>query len=415
VLPWVLSNFPLADSLKKLPVRTRDALNNVEQISLENPTAGQYSIVIAGYKIPQGKQAYSVVYQWELADNFQWQFPLAQDIIQPNQSNLIRWNSSFSDTKGILEYSPNAGRSWVRVADVDVSKGAYRWQTPALFYTPARLRMNVANKAFMSDTFAISKPLAITVGYNCKDSLLLFWNAPEFVGRYVVYQLGNKYVEAITQTSRSSIVIKKSQFNGEYFAVAPVLDNGKLGVRSNAINVNTQGVECFLKSFLVDISQKNTAKLSVSLSTLQNVKYLVFQQYDGKDFQDLYGFIPKPNTFNYSYDQLLKQGESSFRIKVIFQNNVAGYSNIETVFYFDDTHQFIHYPNPIRMGDNLTIRVQNPIGSLWQLFNSSGQLLMQKTLDSEIVNEAFNFPTGTYFYRISQNNALVDSGKLVVE
>jgi Subtilase family len=412
-LPWVLSNFPHVDSLKKLPTRKRDGINNVEQITLENPAGGAYSIIVSGYKI-QSKQAYSVAYQWELLDEFQWQFPLNQDNLKPNESNLIRWNSNFQDTKGILEYVPYATKNWVKVAEIDLSKGSYRWKTPNLFYSPSRLRMSVANKAFVSDTFTVSKPLEITLGYNCKDSLLVFWNAPEFVNKYVIYRLGTKYFEPIIQTNRNSIIIAKNKFKSDYFAVAPVLDNGKMGIRSNALNVNNQGVGCFLKGFLVDIVNENSANLRLDLSTLQGINYIVFQQFDGTDFQDIYRFLPN-NKFNYSFQKLLNQGENSFRTKVVFQNNATGYSNTETVFYFGEKNQFVHYPNPLKSGDLLTIKVKNPNNATWQLFSMKGDLILTKTLDNESVTQEMDLPIGKYIYRIIENNMLVDAGKLMVE
>jgi Subtilase family len=412
-LPWVLSNFPNVDSLKKLPVRKRDGINNAEQITLENPAGGTYSIIVSGFKI-QGKQAYSVAYQWELLDEFQWQFPLDQDNLKPNETNLVRWKSTFKDTKGILEYAPYNGKNWVRVGEVDLSKGSFRWKTPNLFYSPSRLRMSVANKAFVSDTFSVSKPLEITLGYNCKDSLLLFWNTPEFVNKYVLYQLGTKYFEPIVQTNRRAVVVAKNKFKSDYFAVAPVLDNDKMGIRSNAINVNNQGVGCFLRAFLVDIVNENTANLRLDLSTLQGINYIAFQQFEGTDFQDILRFLPN-NKLNYSFQKLLVQGENSFRTKVVFQNNSIGYSNIETVFYFGEKNQFIHYPNPLKSGDLLTIKVKNPNNSVWQLYSMKGDLLITKTLDSETITQEINLPIGKYIYRIMENNQLIDAGKLMVE
>jgi Subtilase family len=413
-LPWVLSNFPNVDSLKKLPTRKRDGINNTEQITLENPAGGTYSIIITGFKIPQGKQAYSVAYQWELLDEFQWQFPLRQDNLKPNESNLIRWKSTFQDTKGILEYAPYNGKNWVRVGEVDLSKGSFRWKTPNLFHSPSRLRMSVANKAFVSDTFSVSKPLEITLGYNCKDSLLVLWNTPEFVNKFVVYQLGTKYFEPIITTNRSSVIIPKNKFKSDYFAVASVLDNAKMGVRSNAINVNNQGIGCFLKGFLVDIIDENTANLRLDLSTLQGINYIVFQQADSTDFQDVYRFLPS-NKFNYNYQKLLVQGENSFRTKVVFQNGSVGYSNTETVFYFGEKNQFIHYPNPLKSGDNLTIKVKNPSNAIWQLFSMKGDLLLSKILDNETITQEMNLPIGKYIYRIIEKNQLIDVGKLIVE
>ena len=413
-LPWVLSSFPNADSLKKLPVRQRDRLNNVEQITIENPEAGKYLISVVGFKIPRSTQTFSVVYNWELGDEFQWQFPLSQDNVTPNENNLIRWKSTFSDTKGILEYLPNGSRLWVRVADLDLSKGSYKWKVPNLFYSPSRLRMNVANKAFVSDTFSVSKPLEIKLGYNCSDSLLLLWNAPAFVNKYVVYQLGNQYFEPIFQTNRSSIVINKKKYSGKYFAVAPILDNGKLGIRSNALSIDNQGVGCFLRTFTVDNLDDKKANINVELSTLVGVKYIIFQKLENSEFKDLYQFIPFDSKFKYQYQNELEQGENTYRMKVIFQNNSEGFSNSETVFVLGE-NEYIIYPNPIRKYDDLKFKIKNPTDEIWQLYNGFGALVLEKKLKNVEEIENVNLSSGMYFYRILSGKKVVISGKLIVE
>jgi hypothetical protein len=414
ILPWVLSSFPNADSLKKLPTRRRDGLNNVEQITIENPDAGKYLILVSGFKIPKGTQTFSVVYDWELGDEFQWQFPLSQDNVTPNENNLIRWKSTFSDIKGVLEYLPNGSRSWVRVSDIDLSKGSYKWKVSDLFYSPSRLRMSVANKAFVSDTFSVSKPLEIKLGYNCSDSLLLFWNAPVFVNKYVVYQLGNQYFEPIFQTNRSSIVLNKKKYQGKYFAVAPILDNGKLGARSNAIAIDNQGVGCFLRTFTVDNLDEKKANLKVEFSTLKQVSYIIFQKLTDGIFQDLYSFIPFETNLKYQYQNLLEQGENTYRMKVIFQNNAEGYSNSETVFVFGE-NEYIIYPNPIRKYDHLKFKIKNPSDEIWQLYNGFGALVLQKELKNIEESETMNLPSGMYLYRILNGKKVMASGKLVVE
>jgi hypothetical protein len=414
ILPWVLSSFANADSLKKLPTRRRDGLNNVEQITIENPDAGKYLILVSGFKIPKGTQTFSVVYDWELGDEFQWQFPLRQDNVTPNENNLIRWKSTFSDTKGILEYLPNGSRSWVRVSDIDLSKGSYKWKVPDLFYSPSRLRMSVANKAFVSDTFSVSKPLEIKLGYNCSDSLLLFWNAPVFVNKYVVYQLGNQYFEPIFQTNRSSIVLNKKKYQGKHFAVAPILDNGKLGARSNAIAIDNQGVGCFLRTFTVDNLDDKKANLKVEFSTLKQVSYIFFQKLIDGVFQDLYSFIPFETNLKYQYQNLLNQGENTYRMKVIFRNNSEGFSDTETVFVFGE-NEYIIYPNPIRKYDNLKFKIKNPSDEMWQLYNGFGTLVLQKELKNIEESETMNLPSGMYFYRILNGKKVMASGKLVVE
>ena len=61
-LPWVLNTAPtqVADDA----VRGVDTLNNIEQISIEDPVAGTYTITIDGKSIPFGPQEYYILYEF---------------------------------------------------------------------------------------------------------------------------------------------------------------------------------------------------------------------------------------------------------------------------------------------------------------------------------------------------------------
>ena len=63
-LPWVLNPAPHLDSLGKPAVRGVDDLNNVEQITISNPVAGNYTVSINGTLIPQGPQKYYLTYEF---------------------------------------------------------------------------------------------------------------------------------------------------------------------------------------------------------------------------------------------------------------------------------------------------------------------------------------------------------------
>src|SRR6185369_17261870 len=76
--PWVLNAFAHTDSLQLLPVRQRDSLNNVEQVSIDYPAAGNYTIRVSGYAI-SGDQPYAVTYRLDTMDRFKWLYPCKTD------------------------------------------------------------------------------------------------------------------------------------------------------------------------------------------------------------------------------------------------------------------------------------------------------------------------------------------------
>ena len=115
--PWVLNHFPNVDSLQLLPVRKRDSLNNVEQITIDDPVAGNYKINVKGFNITTSSQPYSIAYQFDTLDKFTWNYPTGSDNIFNERTNILRWESTYSNTTGQLEYSMNNGNTWQLIND----------------------------------------------------------------------------------------------------------------------------------------------------------------------------------------------------------------------------------------------------------------------------------------------------------
>ena len=62
--PWVLDPTPNASILDQDAVRGIDNLNNMEQVTLDNPSSGVYNLSVEGFAIPFGPQEYYVTYEF---------------------------------------------------------------------------------------------------------------------------------------------------------------------------------------------------------------------------------------------------------------------------------------------------------------------------------------------------------------
>jgi hypothetical protein len=261
--PWVLTPFAKADSLQLLPVRKRDSLNNVEQISIDNPAAGNYQITVKGYSITTSSpQPYYIAYQFDTLDKFSWYYPAGQDNIFTGRRNILRWQCSYSNSTGQLEYSLNKGNSWQIIDNaVDLAKGYYNWMPPDSFST-GLLRLSFASSNFISDSFTISKRFDVFIGFNCPDSFMLYWRKIPGVNNYQVYRLGDKYMELLLTTTDTAAILAKQTNTSLYYAVAPLINN-RAGVRSYGYNYTTQGAGCYVRTFIGQLIN-NTARLDLS-------------------------------------------------------------------------------------------------------------------------------------------------------
>jgi len=175
-LPWVLNSFANKDSLQLLPTRKRDSLNTVEQITIDNPAAGNYNIIVTGFNLGSNTQPFAIAYQFDTANVFNWIFPTATDNIFPAVSNLIRWSASFGATAASMEYSVTNGASWQSIpGTINLTGNYFRWTAPDT-NAIALLRMTIGSQQFISDPFSISAKPDLGIGFNCADSTLLYWN-----------------------------------------------------------------------------------------------------------------------------------------------------------------------------------------------------------------------------------------------
>ena len=376
--PWVLNPFPHVDSLLQPAKRKRDSLNNIEQITIDNPVAGNYQFKVTGFNVTTASQSFHIAWQLDSTDKFEWQFPTANDFIFPSVSNTIRWQSSFTNTNGILEYS-TGGNSWQPIQNsVDLTTDHIYWNVPSLT-SVAQLRMTIGSNVFVSDTFSIANRTSTGVGFNCPDSFLIYWNKLPSITNYRVYKLGNKYLEPLTITADSFLILAKATNASLHYAVAPIIAS-KEGVKSYTFNYTVQGVQCYIRSFLAFLVG-NTTQLTLSLGSLYNVNKVVFEKFNGN------GYIPfqtidNPTTLTFNFvDAQLKKGLNTYRVKLELPGGRIIYSSVETVYYFNGA-EFIVYPNPAFQYAPITILSDNQFEpATLQVINMQGQKIYEMKLN----------------------------------
>ncbi len=376
--PWVLNSYPQTDSLRKPAERKRDSLNNVEQITLDNPDGGVYLMRINGFNV-SGVQDFFLAYQYDSTNFFEWQFPTSIDFVTSAQSNVIRWEPI--EGSGLLEYSIDSGASWQTIqTNVDLLSGLFRWNTPSII-SKALLRMSIGSARYLSDTFTISARTLTGVGFNCPDSVLFYWKKLPGVKDYRVYTLGNQYLEPITVSSDSLIILAKKSFPSFHYAVAPLI-SGKEGMRSYTFNYSTQGVECYIRSFL-GLLDNDTARLFLNLGTLYGINAVVLEKQIGGQYIAI-GKIQNPgNLQNIFSDNQTRKGLNIYRVKLELMNGGVVYSQSEIVYYLAES-KFIIYPNPVQQFQPLEILTSNDIITDVNLvvYDTYGRKVLQKTLNN---------------------------------
>lgn len=412
-LPWVLNPSPLITSLKELPERKRDSLNNIEQITIDNPQAGNYEINIKGFSVSTPNQSFSIAYQFDTSDLFEWLYPTGVDHLLSNQTNVIRFSNTNNNTTGFLELSTNNGASWQNISDVvNLGKGYYKLPTPDIF-TKALLRMTVNGNVYLSDTFTISKRVSVKTGYDCPDSVLIYWNKINNASSYRIYTLGNKYLEPFKITSDTFLLAAKTSITNIYFAVEPIIQS-KAAIRSYTLNYKADGTSCYIKNFYVTINASGTGDLQLELGTSFRIKSISFEKQKANGFEALIIQQSSSSLQYRHYDNDLIAGSNIYRAVVELIDGRKIYSDL-AFLYFNGNRPVVIYPNPAPRDGSVTVLIEQNDGLRFELINNLGRVVLKQRLnDFPQTISLLKLPKGMYYYRVTKDGSQIQTGKLII-
>lgn len=111
-LPWVLD-----PSLPHKPAtKGKDRVNNQEQVTIQNPKGGEYTIRVKGHLIPEINQQYSLVYYYTQPE-LTLTYPLGGEKVQPGDEMIVRWNSEGLDGNVMVEMSYDGGQTYTTLSE----------------------------------------------------------------------------------------------------------------------------------------------------------------------------------------------------------------------------------------------------------------------------------------------------------
>ncbi len=271
--PWVLDFTPNAINLNSVAVQGNDIRNNHEQVTIDNPVAGNYTVNINGSAIPFGPQKYFLTYCFEPQNELVLTYPNGGEAFGPGYIYNIRWDAIGDTGTFKLEYSTDNGLNWILITNaVAASSRYYDWTTPSTLSGDYQVRITRGAYTDVSDAnFSIFNiPLNIVVDWACPDSLKLSWTATAGATSYDVFKLGNMYMDSIGNVTTNSMVIHSlNNFTNTYwFSVRARGALNAVGLRAIAIKKDP-GVFCpgYSDASVVTINSPTNVFLSCMNST----------------------------------------------------------------------------------------------------------------------------------------------------
>jgi PKD repeat protein len=250
-LPLVLDPSPNVAALTRFAQPARDSLNNMEQVVIANPIAGDITVNIEAFNIPNGVQSYYLVYTF-IENEVVITHPVGGEKFVPGSSEIIRWDAPEGTTNFTLEYSIDNGSTWNNIATVNAGLRDFSWTVPNTVTHQAKVRVTSGNSSSSPGTFTIiGVPGNLTFVSACPDTVALTWTAIPAAQGYVVYRLGAKYMDSIGYTTSNVFLAGGvNPTSEEWFSVAAVTPGGGIGLRALARERPTGIFNCIIRDDL---------------------------------------------------------------------------------------------------------------------------------------------------------------------
>ena len=238
-LPWILNPSPA--TVNNPAVRGVDRINNIEQVTIDNPGAN-ISINVGGFNVPNGPQEYFVVYEF-LKDEIVLEHPYGGERFVPGVEEIIKWNAKDNSTNAFtIEVSVDDGATWSIVdANVPADQHRYRWfgvpNTPTNKGKIRVSRNGGGASATSPGNFTILSQPVVTATVPCEGYVNLSWPAVAGATDYEVMQLNDGAFSSLgttnTLTYRVSGLIKTQTY---WFTVRARMTDS-LGLRAIARSI----------------------------------------------------------------------------------------------------------------------------------------------------------------------------------
>lgn len=235
----VLPKFPSMASPAAAAVSGVDSVNNIEQIVLDNPAAGTYSIKVSATQIPRGIQEYFVVYDI-IEPSLTVTYPLEGEHLTKGDAVNICWES-YGDTLSTFNvaYTLDNGGAWTTLnAGVAANQRLLAWTVPDAATGNAKVRVIRNGTTFVnvSGTFTVlGVPAATLQAVQCEGYIAFQWNAVSGASDYEVMVSTGGEMKAVAVTGGLKYTLAGLSKDSTYYVSVRARKNQVPGRRSVAI------------------------------------------------------------------------------------------------------------------------------------------------------------------------------------
>lgn len=215
-----------------------DELNNTEQVVINNPQTGSYTISVKGTTIPANKQHYVITYDLVPTGVFM-KFPTAAIPVAGDDSIRIYWDASDNANTFTLEFSDNNGASWMVISNSIPSDQRYFfWKVPDVTTDQALMRItrNNTGQQFTTGKFVVNpQPVVQLDAVQCPGYIRINWNAIAGVSGYEVLKKTGDQLSPVDTVTGTDYTFSGLSMDSTYYVGVRPMVNGVRGYRSKSL------------------------------------------------------------------------------------------------------------------------------------------------------------------------------------
>jgi len=234
-LPWILDK----DNPANPATRAVDNVSNIEQVTIDNPAAGLYTMRVNGVAVPTGaNQPYALTWSVEVP-YIEVIYPNGGESFSPSANQVITWDNAGITGNQTIEYSLDNGSTWTMLSStVAANIKRFTFPVPVANTSTALVRISGSGITDVSDAnfkiMGTTTGFAQAAGSGCGSGEVSFtWNAVANATNYDIYRL---------DVPTGEFVILTANITGTSFTAAGLIPGASMWFTIIAKNNSTGAI-----------------------------------------------------------------------------------------------------------------------------------------------------------------------------
>ena len=227
-----------------------DNVNNIEQVVINNPVAGAYTVTVKGSSVVQNpNQEYFIVYD-AIPVSTTLTYPIGNEHLTNGDAININWDSFGNPANNFtVQYSVDNGTNWINIgSNLPASVRQLGWTIPSDINTDkARVKVvqNDSGVESVSEVFTIlGVPNISLAATQCEGYINLNWTSVSGATDYEVMMLKGDEMVSVATTSSNNYIINNLAKDVTYWLSVRARSNGHAGRRAIAISRKPDTGDC---------------------------------------------------------------------------------------------------------------------------------------------------------------------------